>query len=362
LHVDWDGSGTPGPDDEWIELYNKGDTGVSLAGWQLDDVAAGGSAPYMFRLHQAIPAHSHLVVFKRDTGVALNDGGDSVRLLRPDGSVADAAVYAWSPGYDRTWSRTEDGAGEWTSKYEPTMGEANEYADVDSPSRGKSAGPVSRDRVTLTQARALPANTLVLVTGQLTVPPGVLEGGTIYIQDGESGIKVYCKDAAYSSLAEGDWVQVEGRLTDFHGEREITITSAEKVQQLSSGPQLVPMEMATGELAELWEGRLVAVAGRVTGWDWDAVYLNDGSGDLAVYFGRSLLVEKPWVEKGELYLVVGVASQYASARPYQGGYRILPRYARDVTTVPAELPATGAEMAFWTSLEWSGHGHYSDGF
>jgi hypothetical protein len=137
---------------------------------------------------------------------------------------------------------------------------------------------------------------------------------------------------------------VEGKLSNFHGEREITVSSAARVGWLRSGVAVGPAYIATGQLGEVSEGLLVEVAGRVSGWDWDVIYLDDGSGVVEVYFGRSQLVDKPWVEKGELYLVVGVASQYASARPYEGGYRILPRYRGDVISAPVELPITGVEL------------------
>jgi len=183
-----------------------------------------------------------------------------------------------------------------------------------------------------------------MVQGEVTAPPGVLEGGTIYIQDAGMGMKVYLSEGTYPPLEDGDWVQVEGKLSDYHGEREVTVSTASRVQRLRSGTPLGPVPVATGELGEVYEGLLVEVVGRVTGWDWDTIYLDDGSGEVKVYFGRSELVEKPWVEKGELYLVVGLASQYASARPYEGGYRLLPRYEGDVIAAPFELPVTGGGL------------------
>lgn len=346
--VDWDESGTASADDEWIELYNAEDHPVGLGGWQIDDEAQGGSARWTFPLGWTLPSHGYLVLFKHHTGVALNDSGGLVRLLHPDGSLADEMSYSHSPGYDRTWSRTEDGRGEWTAEYEPTMGQANKYEREGPPPEEQEPGAVPIPlAVTVAQARLLPAGTLIIVQGQVAAPPGVLKGGTIYVQDVGSGMKVYLSDGAYPPLEEGDWVRVEGELSDYHGEREITISSTAKVQWLGVGQPPRPVLVETGELGEGVEGLLVELVGRVTGWGWDAVYLDDGSGQARVYFGRSELAEKPWVEKGELYLVVGVVSQYASARPYEGGYRLLPRYARDVIFAPAELPVTGGGLRRW---------------
>ncbi|MGA9349991.1 MAG: lamin tail domain-containing protein, partial [Anaerolineae bacterium] len=92
-NVDWDNDGTADYNDEWIELYNAGQAVVGLGGWQLDDVAEGGSGPYTIPAGKIIPPGGFLVFFKRDTGVSLNNDEDWVRLLRPDGTVADEYHY-----------------------------------------------------------------------------------------------------------------------------------------------------------------------------------------------------------------------------------------------------------------------------
>jgi hypothetical protein len=85
--VDWNGDGQANADDEWIELYNLGSQAVDLGQWMLDDVAGGGTAPYRIPSGVVIGPGQHLVLFRSTTGVALNDtGGDTVRLLWPDGS------------------------------------------------------------------------------------------------------------------------------------------------------------------------------------------------------------------------------------------------------------------------------------
>jgi len=239
-----------------------------------------------------------------------------------------------------------DGAGEWISDYQPTVGGANQRGRGKPPPEAKaSPASVIPQSVSLAQARAMPKGSWVIAEGQITVPPGVLAEGTVYVQDAGVGVQLYLKAGMYPALKEGDWVRVKGKLTDYHGECEIEIMSGEDVQWLRPGVPLKPTSIKTGELGEAYEGRLLEIAGRVTGWDWETIYLDDSSGVAKVYFGRSERVEKPWVERGDLYLVVGVASQYASARPYQGGYRLLPRYPNDVLSSPSELPVTGQELA-----------------
>ncbi|HEU5100679.1 MAG TPA: lamin tail domain-containing protein, partial [Roseiflexaceae bacterium] len=74
---------------EWVELSNDADTAADLSGWAIDDGDGGGS-PY--RLLQAnVAAHGLLLV--ELPKAMFNNAGDSVRLLRPDGSVADEYSY-----------------------------------------------------------------------------------------------------------------------------------------------------------------------------------------------------------------------------------------------------------------------------
>jgi len=51
--------------------------------------------------------------------------------------------------------------------------------------------------------------------------------------------------------------------------------------------------------------------------------------------------QRPKVAKGQWLTVVGIVSQWGVRQPYEGGYRLLPRYPRDFGGLPALLPATG---------------------
>ncbi|MGQ9585262.1 MAG: lamin tail domain-containing protein [Anaerolineae bacterium] len=122
--VDWNGDGQADADDEWIELFNLGQNPVDLSHWMLDDIP-GGTSPYGFPPGSSIAPGQYLVLYRATTGVALNDeGGDSVRLLWPNGIEADAYTYIQArPG--ASFSREEDGTGPWTDQYPPSPGGPN---------------------------------------------------------------------------------------------------------------------------------------------------------------------------------------------------------------------------------------------
>jgi DNA/RNA endonuclease YhcR with UshA esterase domain len=329
-NLDWDGDGTADYNDEWIELYNAGPSVVGLGGWQLDDVADAGCGPYTIPADQIIPPGGFLVFFKRDSGVSLNNDEDWVRLLRPDGAVADEVHYTHSPGYDRSFSRTVDGGGHWTADYAVTMGAHNHPAPAPPP----PPGPVL---VTIAETKAMARETIVTVEGQVTAPPGIFGEQSFYIQDSTAGTLVYLREGDCPTLSEGDRLRVTGQLWDYYDEREIRVASLGDIQRVGEGEPLEPTMIRTGEVDEAHEGLLARIVGEITGWAGSALYLDDGSGEAKVYIEEATGIERPWVEKGEIYSVIGIVSQY------QDEHELLPRYQSDISLWPATLPTTGGD-------------------
>jgi len=123
--IDFDGDGQANYLDEYIELYNPTDAAIDLGGWWLDDKPDGGSSPWRIPEGTVIPARGFLLFFRKDTGIALNNDADSVRLLAPDQTTeADRFDYDQTRG-DTPWSRMEDGVGAWTDAYPPSPGGPN---------------------------------------------------------------------------------------------------------------------------------------------------------------------------------------------------------------------------------------------
>ncbi len=83
----------PKPDtssnDEFIELHNKGASSINLNGWKLDDKHPGGSAEYLINQDIILGGNEYIIFSKPQTHISLNDTGDYVRLIQPDGNVLD---------------------------------------------------------------------------------------------------------------------------------------------------------------------------------------------------------------------------------------------------------------------------------
>ena len=130
----------PNPDgtdsgEEWIELYNSGDSPVDLSGWKLDDESSSGaigSSAYTFPTGSGVSAHQYFVVDLPEGSFALNNtGGDSVRLIWPDKTVIATVTYTGNAKDDITYARRDDGAYAWTTV--ATKGSTNVFAQTVDP-------------------------------------------------------------------------------------------------------------------------------------------------------------------------------------------------------------------------------------
>jgi len=343
--VDWDGDGQATNNDEWIELYNSGQEPVDLAGWQLDD-EEGGSRPYPIPAGVSIAPGGFLVFYKWETGVSLNNDGDKVRLLRPDGVVADQYSYSAHPGYDRSYSRTVDGGGVWTGTYPPSPGRSNQPPPTAEPTRQPPApvAPSGPRRAGVAEARSLPAGTEVMVEGWVTVPPGVLSASAFYIQDVTAGVRVYVQQGQPPDLMLGDLIRVTGKMGTFYQEVEIRVQGPEKIVRLGSGEPPSPTAIRTGQVGPAHEGMLVSLVGHVTGFSQSTLDLDDGTGVARVVFREMTGVKRPWVELGEVWQVVGVVGRVSSEDAKVSSHRVFPRFTSDVSPLPAGLPITGGSI------------------
>lgn len=113
------GSDTEG---EFIELKNVGDEEVSLAGWRVDDEERGSGA-YVIPGGTVIEPGGLVVFWRSETGLALNNEGDQVRLFSPDGEAKSSQQYNESVAEGVARARDEEGVWAWSTT--PTPGEEN---------------------------------------------------------------------------------------------------------------------------------------------------------------------------------------------------------------------------------------------
>ncbi len=347
--VDWDASGVAGPADEWLELFNRSDFRADLSRWRL---VVGEPERWSFRVPDGlvIEPHRHRLLHRRESGLSLGNRADSLRLVRSDGMVADLVRWERSPGYDRSLCRLPDG-GSWTTDCLPTPGDANRPLPSPTPPETVPPTAVAEDTpkpaadyrdLGLAAVRLLGDGQAVAVRGMVVAPAGIFGPRTMYICDASSGLRLYLgvRDGELPVLPVGAAVAARGKLSSYHGERQLVLSGASEVWlEEWSWPPLQPQRAHTGEVGESAEGRLVLVAGQVTRVLGTSVWLDDGSGECRIRIDSRTNLRRPPLRRGQSWAVVGIVSQYAARRPYEGGYRVLPRFAADLQ--PHVLAAAG---------------------
>ncbi|MBD3367587.1 MAG: hypothetical protein GF405_05380 [Candidatus Eisenbacteria bacterium] len=141
-------------EDEWIEILNIGAGPIDITGWRLRDAVSDSSWRYEFS--GSLAAGAYAVVYGNEAydwedqngypryGLSLNNSGDTVALVRPDGTVVDAVTYDGSQvDDDRSIGRIPDGVGWWEvldglnpadppiSGIEPSPGDVNVASPVE---------------------------------------------------------------------------------------------------------------------------------------------------------------------------------------------------------------------------------------
>ena len=112
-----------GPDNEkeWIELFNQNDFEVDVSGWQISDVL-GTTKTYTFPTSTKISPKGIIVLYRPTTKITLNNDGDGLRIIHPDGKIIDSVNYekaSIGSSYNRLGS-------EWFWSSIPTPGLINQ--------------------------------------------------------------------------------------------------------------------------------------------------------------------------------------------------------------------------------------------
>ncbi|MBW7881741.1 MAG: lamin tail domain-containing protein [Caldilineaceae bacterium] len=355
---DHNGDGVVDSQDEFIELFNASPYPVSLSGWSLESSSPGGNTRrFTFGDARTIRGGQQLLLWRQETRLSLRNEGAQLRLRGPDDAVRDEVAWDATLPAGRTLARVPDGQS-WVTGADVTPGRANTNVDlVDLPPPPNLPPAPSQDKPTapelepgygqaggppgsVAQAKLMGLTAWVEFRGVVVVPPGLFNS-SIYVADvaddnttAAIGINVYLRRGEFPPLQEGDVVLLRGRLDSFRGEEELVLESPEQIWPLATRAPLQPLAVTPAAIGESLEGRLVTFQGVVTGWQGDSILLADPADPagepVRVTVRSSLRWKRPYVQKGQVWRVTGVVSQFARAAPWNGGYRVLVRYESDL--------------------------------
>ncbi len=140
-----------GPDetDEWIELYNSNNITVNLENWKLQDIE-GTTTDYAFPKGASIAGNAYLILKRPATKILLNNEGDGLNLISPDGAIVDTTTFEKAP---KNQSYAKMGAG-WIWNSNLTAGAANAIL-------AKNSSPLSNSQKTDTKYVAAVAEPVI---------------------------------------------------------------------------------------------------------------------------------------------------------------------------------------------------------
>ncbi|WP_025685805.1 chitinase N-terminal domain-containing protein, partial [Paenibacillus maysiensis] len=182
-------------------------------------------------------------------------------------------------------------------------------------------------RISVAEARSLPAGKVVTLAGTVTTEPGAYGGQAFYMQDESGGIYVYQNQSGFH---QGDQVKVTATLALYNSELELTDPAAiEKTGegQLPEALQITELSDANqGQLVELPQAiiRNVADATPVGSFEFDAV-----SGEVSHHVrvdARTGVTRTSFpYQEGQQVKIKGISAIF------KGAYQLKPRGLDDFT-------------------------------
>jgi len=338
---------------EWVELKNISQEKINLLDWQLDDGEAG-SKPYRFDSDLWLEPGSFYAVDRADSGLALNNSNESVRLFDNLVELIDEVYYEKS-FEGESYARGENNKFFWTTVLTP--GEENiisvagsKEADIGLENSFLVSTKEQKQIIetTLEKIKELESGELVKVNGVVAVEPGILGAQYFYIV-GSPGVQVYNYNKEFPSLKIGDYIEVSGEISISNGEKRIKTKEKEDMKIIEHRSDPIPEELAVEKITDDYLGNLVFVTGEITDKKGSTIYLDDGTEEIRVYIKEATGINSAEIKEGETLAIAGLVSRTES------GLRIMPRSAEDIIKKDSESQGSPGQVLgeVAESDEWS---------
>jgi len=133
-----------GPDieSEWIEILNKNNFEVDISGWKIKD-EVGKINTHIFPEKTTIPGEGFILLKRPESKITLNNNGDGLLLIQPNGKIADKISYEKAL-LNQSYSRTESG---WLWTKNMTPGAPNIIHSENSNTKKQNQKSISRKEI-----------------------------------------------------------------------------------------------------------------------------------------------------------------------------------------------------------------------
>ncbi len=308
---------------EFIELYNDSSSTVNVSGWQ---IGIKNGKTFTVPEKTIMPPHEFLTFFSLATRLHLNNAGDKVELSSADRRPVDLVKLSQSsPGQSFALMN-----GEFNWVNTPTPGRANTQAPQQVAGKKITAiiSPrvASRGRFALADARTIEKGAYLTVRGLVTALPNTFSAQYFYLSDDNGGLQIYQNKKDFPELALGDYVQAVGIISAANGTKRLRIKDKTAIDILAiAAPNTgEPNQITLDNLSEEVLGTLIKVTGEITEIKSNFVYLDDGSGELKIYFKQGAHIGRQQFALGQRVEITGILEQS------QAGWQLWPRGNDDI--------------------------------
>jgi hypothetical protein len=340
----------PEDGNEWVELWNTGDTDVSLDGWSLEDAAGGSTA-----LNGVIEADGFALI--ENPKGKLNNSGDSLYLYDPENahnSMSYGVENKPAPDkgeslgrYSAAWFVYENPS-PGAANVAPAVGgndpdaseadnEADTETDVASPEAESANEAEPEPEVVANEEESSGAteddeDTGDVMTATITAEPGLFGSQIAYAP----GRQLYMHSGDWPSLEAGDRVRMEGEFSVAYGEERLKIASADDITVLSQ-ETVEPAMLSPGAADQAEPGTLATVTGLAAVATTNELALEANDAGIAVVAHSDLGMSLTPLE-GEQLSVTGII------RHRNGEVRLYPRYESDIVVLEANEEESSEEV------------------
>lgn len=333
---------------EWIEIYNDSNAQVNLLNWQICD---SSEKSFKFTDDLWIDSFGYLTLNQEETNLTLNNNREELMMYDTRGELIDLVSYEEAQE-GKVYALGENNKWFWSSIATPQEKNIIKVSDdhIVSYALAGENNLSGQDKITsfeFNEINSLEIGQKAKVKGQVAVLPGVLGSQYFYIT-ASSGVQIYNYKKDFPALSLGDLVEVEGEVSQSRGEKRIKTANKESIKIIGYQDAPKPKDELCENLSESNIGELISVSGEIVEKKGSSLYLDDGSGEVAVYIKSSTGISVKEISEGDLLSVSGIISQV------DGNIRLLPRTSDDIIKKDQESGFDGmvlGEVA--VNDEWS---------
>ena len=368
---------------EYIEIYNNSTTAIDMGGYFFGAGVDFTFPSMMVQAGEYVVVTVNAAAFQSYYGTtalqwdagALGNGGETITLNNPGGSIVDEVDYDDDPAAG--WPTSPDGSGTslvlcdvTSDNTDPTnWGAETNAVGISIGGFELKASPGAANTCATTGGPMYPPYAISVVTGDsdmnglpdsigvATEITGVVYGVDLNGNDGvqftiidsnNDGIHLFEGDPSTYVVTEGDDVTIRGTINHFNGLAQI---APDEIIFNSGGNALVDPTIVT-VLDESTESQLIKIENLMlvdaTQWDNSNTFgfnvdVTDGTNTYTMRIDDQVdLYNLP--APTNPFNLTGIGGQFDSSDPWDSGYQIFPRYEADieeiVNTNDLELGAT----------------------